>query len=183
MKAASQNWESKKISPVLFEVASVISRGNKLLSMNSLVLKKIGFSDLLPLATLSFSNLPQNKGIVFAIVDTTLCGKPETDILYIGRAKAPAKKLLGSLIAGYGGKGGKKINAKLFNEGYMEKAAVSWILSDDTRATQEELLEKFIGEQSGYPSWNVAKKLPAKPKAPEKKKKTAKPRSARKPAS
>jgi hypothetical protein len=151
--------------------------------MNSLALKKIGFSDLFPLATLSFSILPQNKGVVFAIVDTTLCGKPETDILYIGRAKSPAKKLLGSIIAGYGGKGGKKINAKLLNEGYVEKAAVCWILSDDPRATQKELLEKFIVEQSGYPSWNVAKKLRAKPKVPEPKKKPAKPRPARKQAS
>jgi hypothetical protein len=151
--------------------------------MNSLALKKIGFSDLLPLATLSFSNLPQDKGIVFAIVDTTLCGTPETDILFIGRAKTPAKKLLGGLIAGYGGKGGKRINSKLFDEGYMEKAAVSWILSGDPRATQKGLLEKFIEEQSGYPSWNVAKKLPAKPKTPKSKKKTAKPRPVRKPAS
>lgn len=143
----------------------------------------MGFSDLLPLATLSFSNLPQNRGIVFAIIDTTLRGKPETDILYIGRAKTPTKKLLGSLIAGYGGKGGKKINAKLFNEGYMEKTAVSWILSDDPRAKQKELLAKFIEEQSGYPSWNVTKKPPKKPKAPKPKKKTAKPSPTRKPAS
>ena len=148
--------------------------------MNSLELKKIGFSDSLPLATLSFSNLPQNKGMVFAIVDTTLCGKSETDILYIGRAKTPTKKLLGSLIAGYGGKGGKKINSKLCNEGYMEKAAIIWIQSDDPKATQKELLEKFAVEQSGYRCWNVAKKLPAKPKAPEPKKRTAKPRPPRK---
>jgi hypothetical protein len=148
--------------------------------MNSLSLKEIGFSNLLPLGTLSFSNLPQNKSIVFAIVNTALSGKPETDILYIGRAKKPARKLLGSFIAGYGGKGGKKINAKLFNDGNLEKAAVTWILSDDPQATQKELLNKFIEEQGGYPSWNVAKKLPAKPKAPETKKKTAKPRPVRK---
>ena len=149
--------------------------------MNSLTLKEIGFSDLLPLGTLSFSNLPQNKSIVFAIVNTTLSGKPETDILYLGRAKKPARKLLGSLIAGYGGKSSKKINTKLFNDGYFEKAAVTWIISDDPRATQKELLNKFIEEQGGYPSWNVAKKLPVKPKAPETKKKKAKPRPSRKP--
>jgi hypothetical protein len=148
--------------------------------MNSLTLKEIGFSDLLPLGALSFSNLPQNKSIVFAIVNTTLSRKPETDILYIGRAKKPARKLLGSLIAGYGGKVSKKINSKLFNDDYWEKAAVTWILSDDPRATQKELLNKFNEEQGGYPSWNVAKKLPAKPEAPETKKKTAKPRPARK---
>ena len=148
--------------------------------MNSLTLKEIGFSDPLPLGSLSFSNLPQNKSIVFVIVDTTLSRKTETDILYIGRAKKPARKLLGSLIAGYGGKSGKKINSELFNEGYLEKAAVSWILSDDPRTTQKDLLNKFIEEQGKYPVWNVAKKLPAKPKVPETKKKTATPRPARK---
>jgi len=151
--------------------------------MNSLKLKEIGFSDLVPLCSLSFSNLPQSKSIVFAVVDTTLSGKPETDILYVGRAKKPARKLLGSLIGGYGGKGGRKINAKLFNDGYLEKAAVCWILSDDPRATQKDLLSKFIEEHHGYPDWNVAKKLPVKPKAPAKKKKTTKPRPARKPGS
>jgi len=149
--------------------------------MDSLKLKEIGFSDLLPLDALSFSNLPQDKSIVFAIVNTNLSGKSETDILYIGRAKKPARKLLGSLIAGYGGKGIKKINVKLFNDGYLEKAAVTWIISDDPRVTQKELLDKFIEEQGGYPSWNVAKKLPVKPKAPETKKKKAKPRPSRKP--
>jgi hypothetical protein len=148
--------------------------------MNSLTLKEIGFSDPLPLGTLSFSNLPQNKSVVFAIVDTTLSRKTETDILFIGRAKKPVKKLLGSFIAGYGGKSGKKINAELLNGGYLEKAAVSWILSDDPRTTQKEVLNKFVEEQGGYPVWNVAKKLPAKPKAPESKKKTSKPRPARK---
>ncbi len=148
--------------------------------MNSLTLKKIGFSDLLPFGALSFSNLPQSKGIVFAIVDTTLSGKTETDIVYIGRGKKPTKKLLGGFIAGYGGKGSKRINAKLFNDGYLEKAAVSWIISDDPRATQLELLNKFTEEQSGYPIWNVAKKRLVKPKAREAKKKAVRQRPARK---
>jgi hypothetical protein len=171
---------TEKPSHALSEVASVISGGIKLLRMNSLALKKIGFSDFLPLSTLSFSNLPQNKGIVFAVLDTTLYGKPETDILYIGRAKTPARKLLGSLIGGYGGKSGKKINAKLLNEGYMEKAAVGWILSDDPRVMQKELMDNFNREEAKYPSWNVSKKLTAKPKAPEIKKKTSRPPPARK---
>ena len=150
------------------------------MSMNSLTLKEIGFCDLLPLSQLSFSNLPQNKGIVFAIVNTALSGGPETDILYLGRAKKPARKLLGSLIAGYGGKSSKKINAKLLNDGYLEKTSVTWIISDNPRATQKELLNKFDEKQGGYPVWNVVKKLPAKPKASETKKKTAK-RPVRKP--
>ena len=43
---------------------------------------------------------------------------------------------------------------------------------------------KFNEVQGGSPAWNVAKKLPAKPRAPapETKKKTVKPRPTRKPA-
>lgn len=145
--------------------------------MNSLTLKEIGFSDLIPLCSLSFLNLPNDKSIVFALVDKTLSGKTGSDILYIGRSKKPVKKILGSYLAGFGGKSGKKIYSKLFDEGYIEKIALSWITSDNPRTTQKEFLTKFVAEQGEYPNWNIAKKLPEKPKA---KRKVAKPRSARK---
>ena len=148
--------------------------------MNSSTLKEMGFSDLMPLNQLSFSDLPQNNGIVFAIVNTALTGKPGTDIVYLGRAKKPARKLLGSVIAGYGGKNSRKINTKLFNEGSFEKSAVTWIVSDDPKATQNDFLKKFVEEQGDSPIWNVTKKVPAKPVTPEPKKVTTKPRSARK---
>jgi len=151
--------------------------------MNSLALKEIGFCDLLQLSHLAFSNLPQNNGIVFALVDTTLSGGPQTDILYLGRANKPAKKLLGGLIAGYGGKTVKRINSKIFNEANLEKTSITWIISDNPRATKKELLSKFDGKQEGYPAWNAQKKLPAKPKTSKTKKKTARPRPARKPVS
>jgi len=150
--------------------------------MNSLTLKEMGFCDLSPLSHLAFSNLPQNKGIVFALVNTTLSGGPQADILYLGRANKPAKKILGGLIAGYGGKSCRKINAKLLNDGYLDKTSITWIVSDNPKATQKELLNKF-DEKTEYPAWNADKKQPAKPKAPETKKKTAKPRPARKPVS
>ncbi len=50
--------------------------------MNSSTLKAMGFSDLFSLSDLSFSDLPQNNGIVFAIVNTSLTGKSGTDIVY-----------------------------------------------------------------------------------------------------
>ena len=68
--------------------------------MNSLTLKEIGFSDLVPLCSLSFLNLPHDKSIVFALVDKTLSGKTESDILYIGRSKKPVKKILRQLLSG-----------------------------------------------------------------------------------
>lgn len=133
--------------------------------MNSITLKDIGFSDLVPLCNLSFVNLPHDKSIVFALVDKTLSGKTGSDIVYIGRSKNPVKKIMGSFLAGFGGKNSKKIYAKLFDEGYLEKIAISWIESDNLRATQQEFLTKFVEEQSVYPKWNIAKKLPEKPKA------------------
>jgi hypothetical protein len=147
--------------------------------MNSSTLKAMGFSDLFSLSDISFSDLPQNTGIVFAIVNTSLIGKSGTDIVYIGRAKKPVRKLLGSIIAGYGGKSSRKINAKLFNDGSFEKSAVTWIVSDDPKTTQNDFLSKFIEEQGDSPIWNVIKKVPAKPMSPEPKKAAAKPRSVR----
>jgi hypothetical protein len=145
--------------------------------MNSLTLKETGFSELVPLCSLSFLNLPYDKSIVFALVDKTLSGKIASDILYIGRSKKPVKKILGSYIAGLGGASSKKIYSKLFDEEYIEKIALSWIVTDNPRVTQKEFLSKFVNEHGEYPNWNVAKKLPEKPKA---KKKVAKIGSARK---
>jgi hypothetical protein len=141
--------------------------------MNSLTLKEIGFSDLVPLCNISFLNLPNDKSIVFALIDKSLSGKAGSDIMYIGRSKKPVKKIMGSYLAGFGGKSSKKIYSKLFDEGYIEKIALSWIESDNPRATQQEFLSKFVKEQSDYPIWNAAKKLPEKPNEP---KKVAKPR-------
>ena len=142
--------------------------------MNSITLKEIGFSDLVPLCNLSFLNLPNDKSIVFALVDKTLSGKTGSDIMYIGRSKKPVKKIMGSYLAGFGGKSSKKIYSKLFDEGYIEKIALTWIESDNPRATQQEFLSKFVEEQNDYPTWNIAKKLPEKPKQP---KKAVKPRA------
>jgi hypothetical protein len=141
--------------------------------MNSITLKAIGFSDLVPLRSLSLLNLPNDKSVVFALVDKSLSGKTESDIVFIGRSKKPAKKIMGSYLAGVGGKSSKKIYSKLFDEGYIEKIELSWIESDNPRATQKEFLSKFVEEQDKYPIWNVAKKLPEKPEVV---KKVAKPR-------
>ena len=132
--------------------------------MNSKTLIETGFSEWFPLKTLTLSNLPADKGSVIVIVDKELSGKPESDILYIGRTKKPAKRILGGYLAGYGGKNTKKINQMLFDEGYIEKAAISWILTEKPRIMQEELLAKFKEEHGELPVWNAKKKLNVKPK-------------------
>ncbi len=132
--------------------------------MNSKTLIETGFSEWFPLKTLTFSNLPADKGSVIVIADKELSGKPESDILYIGRTKKPAKRILGGYLAGYGGKNTKKINLMLFDKGYIEKAAISWILTDKPRIMQEELLGKFKEDHGEFPIWNTKKKLNVKPK-------------------
>jgi hypothetical protein len=132
--------------------------------MNSKTLMERGLSEWFPLKTITLSNLPANQGIVIAIVDKELEGKPESDILYIGRTKKPSKRILGGYLGGYGGKSTKKINQKLFSEGYLEKTAIGWIQTDKPRIIQEELLIKFKEEHGDFPIWNAKKKLNVKAK-------------------
>ena len=134
--------------------------------MNSKTLFETGFSECIPLKNLSFSALPQDKSGVIVIFDKELSGRPESDILYIGRAKKAAKKIMGGYLAGYGGKNNKKINQMLLDEGYLEKTAVSWALTDKPRLMQKELLAKFKEDHGDVPLWNNKKKLAVKTKAP-----------------
>jgi len=123
-----------------------------------------GFSEWVPLKTITLSNLPANQGIVIAIVDKELEGKPESDILYIGRTKKPGKRILGGYLGGYGGKNARKINQMLLSEGYLEKATIGWIQTDKPRIMQEELLIKFKEDHGALPAWNAKKKLNVKAK-------------------
>ena len=149
--------------------------------MNSSNLKQDGFSELFPLKALQFSSLPKDKASILILADVTLTGKPASDILYIGKTKKPAKRVFGGYLAGYGGKATRKINSKLFDEGYIEKVAVSWILTDDPKTAQQQLLERFKKDHGEYPAWNAAKKTqkpkiaPAKP--PKALKQQAKPKN------
>jgi hypothetical protein len=148
--------------------------------MNSKTLKENGFADFSALKQLSISNLPSNDGQVFVLIDNTLSEKLASDVLYIGRAKKPIKKIFGGYIGGFGGKTAKKIHNALFKDGYLEKTSISWMASEDPKATQKDLLEKFKNEHGGNPPWNSPAKEPnvAKPRA-----KSAKPAATRKPAS
>jgi hypothetical protein len=152
--------------------------------MNSLSLKEKGFSDFAPLKTLCFSNLPSNQGCIIILADSTLTGKPASDILYIGKTKKPAKRVLAGYLCGVGGKATRKINTHLLNDGYIEKVTVSYMLTDTPKTAQKELLENFKKEHGDYPAWNAAKKpaAPIKPapKAPAKsrpRRKAAKPKA------
>jgi hypothetical protein len=132
--------------------------------MNSLTLKEKGFTDFVALNGLPISSLPHNEGGVLVFVDTTLKGKPVSDILYIGKSKKMAKKVFGGYLAGYGGKTTKKISEQLLNDRYIEKVTISWMLSDNPKATQKELLNDFHKEHGEYPAWNASKKTTVKPK-------------------
>ena len=149
--------------------------------MNSLDLKENGFADFVSLQSLAFSTIPKEKSSIIVLVDTSLMGKPTSDILYIGKSKKPIKRIFGGYLAGYGGKTTRKINSLLFDDGYLEKVEISWIQSDDIKAEQQKLLENFKKEHGKYPVWNTSKNT--KPKTQTKPKvspKTAKTRPARK---
>lgn len=148
--------------------------------MNSSTLKQNGFAEFSPLKGLPFSSLPSNKSSVLVLADTSLSGKPTSDILYIGKSKNLTKKIFGGYLGGYGGKTTRKISSKLLSDGYIEKVAVSWLLSDNPKVTQQGLLDSFKKEHGEYPVWNAQKKAPQKTQSPPPK--AAKTRTARKPA-
>jgi len=131
--------------------------------MNSQTLKENGFTDFIPLKNLPFTSLPYNKSSIIVIADPTVTNKPASGILYIGKSKRPVKRIFGGYIAGYGGKTAKKIHDLLFNENFIEKVAISWMLSDDLKTAQKNLLEDFKKTHGEYPKWNT-KKVQTKPK-------------------
>jgi hypothetical protein len=146
--------------------------------MNSLILKENGFAEFVPLKELSFSSLPFDKSSVFVLADYTLTGKPGSDILYIGKSKKLTKRVFGGYLAGYGRKTTRKINSMLLNDGYLEKVSIGWMLSENPKLAQKELMESFKREHGEYPAWNVSKKIPVIPQSPKPKatSKVAKPR-------
>jgi len=132
--------------------------------MNSKTLMEQGFIEWFPVKTLAHLNLPSDQGIVLVIVDQDLSGKEESDILYIGRTRKPAKRIMGGYLGGYGGKNAKKINQRLFDEGYIERASIGWVATEKPRVMQKELLAKYKGEHGSLPAWNAKKKVNVKPK-------------------
>ena len=99
---------------------------------------------------LRFFSLPFNKGGVLVLIYRTPSGKPASDMLNVGKSKKPAKRILGGYLAGYGGKTTRKINSRLLDDGYIEKVAVSWMPTDNPKASQQ-LLESFKKEHGGTP--------------------------------
>lgn len=133
--------------------------------MNSSTLKEKNFTEFTLLKDLTSAMVP-NKACVIVLADKTLTGKPASDIIYIGKTKNSNKKIFGGYIAGYGGKTNKKINTKLFNEGYIEKVTISWLPCEEPKTTQKELLETFKKENGTQPAWNTKKTEKTQPKIP-----------------
>jgi hypothetical protein len=131
--------------------------------MNSTTLKENGFADFIPIKGLQFTDLPQNQNSVLVLADSTLSGKPTSDILYIGKSKNPAKRIFGGYLAGYGGKTTRKIHSRLIEDGNIEKVSISWIQDSNPKTAQKTLLESFKKEHGQYPAWNTQKTSPASP--------------------
>jgi hypothetical protein len=132
--------------------------------MNSSTLKEKGFVDFILLQRLTFSSLPTEKGVVLVLADNTQVGKPNSNILYIGKSKKLAKRVFGGYLAGYGGKTTRKINSKLQNEGYMDKITISWMETENPKQTQQQILDDFKKEHGDCPPWNQSNKPAVKAK-------------------
>jgi hypothetical protein len=153
--------------------------------MNSSTLKEKGFVDFVLLQRLTFSSLPTEKGVVLVLADNTQAGKPNSDILYVGKSKKLAKRVFGGYLLGYGGKNTRKINSKLQNEGYMDKITISWMETENPKQAQQQILDDFKKEHGDCPPWNKSQKAAVKVKpasakkapAHSARKKTAKPSS------
>jgi hypothetical protein len=151
--------------------------------MNSLTLKESGFAEFVPLKGLCFSNVPYNKSGVIVIADLAPTEKSASDILYIGRSKRLTRRIFGGYLSGYGGKATRKISCKLFEDGCLEKVAISWLLTDDPKTAQKDLLATFKKEHGESPAWNLTNRPPVEPVQPAKAPKASKARPApRKPA-
>jgi len=93
--------------------------------MNSLSLKESGFAEFIPIKVLSFSALPIEKGSVLVLADSSITGKPASDILYIGKSKKPSKRVFGGYLSGYGGKTTEKSTLCSLMTGSLKK----WLLA------------------------------------------------------
>ena len=64
---------------------------------------------------------------------------------------------------------------------YLEKVVISWMVSDNPKVSQQELLESFKKEHGEYPLWNISKKASTSPQLkPKMAPKVVKSRPARK---
>ena len=46
----------------------------------------------------------------------------------------------------------------------MAKEAISWMLTDNPKVSQQELLENFKKDNGEYPAWNTSNKTPQETK-------------------
>jgi hypothetical protein len=132
--------------------------------MNSLSLKEKGFTEFVPLTGLAFCSLPINQGNILVLADSTLNGKEGSDILYIDRTKKSTRRIFGGYLAGNGSKSTRKINSRLFDDRYIEKVTISWMMADNPKVAQKELLENFKKDHGECPPWNAPKNVNQKTK-------------------
>ncbi|MCL2134875.1 MAG: hypothetical protein FWH37_04890 [Candidatus Bathyarchaeota archaeon] len=128
--------------------------------MNSSTLKEKNFAEFILLKEVTFQHIPCKECVI------VLADKTTTEIIYIGKTKNPIKKIFGGYLSGYGSKTNKKINLNLLEENYIEKTIISWLPSEKSRITQQELLKTYKKEHGNYPKWNInkPKKIQNKPK-------------------
>ena len=141
-------------------------------------LAEIGFKEWHSLQGISASDLIGLGETIFIVGLKDPRSKSVSEIWYIGRAKRPMRKVLGGLVAGYGGKETLRIHKKLMAKEAMGRVQISWKTSRDSKGEQRRLLSEYRDEHGDLPLWNQKGKLkPAKTKTA--KTKTAKTKTAK----
>ena len=83
----------------------------------------------------------------------------ESDILYIGsnaRGGTLYDRFMKNYLRGTGGRTTRRIHGYLFNRGYIGKAEVSWIATEDVQL-EKDLLEQYEEQHHEIPPWNRIK--------------------------
>lgn len=148
-------------------------------------LAELGFKEWHSLQGVSASDLVAVGETVFMVGLRGPRSRGTPEIQYIGRAKRPMRKILGGLVAGYGGKETLRIHKELATREALGRAEISWKTSKDSKAEQRKLLSEYTGEHGVVPPWNrkgkakTANKKTAKAKAASERARTARARPAK----
>lgn len=123
--------------------------------MNSESLEEYGFKGWYPLNKITVSDVPYKQSGVYAIKLKTALERKigKSDILYVGSSDNLSRRIFGNHLGGVGGKTTQRIHKSLFEEGYLEKTEISWVITEN-RGMEKDLRFKYFQEHKELPLWN-----------------------------
>ena len=128
--------------------------------MDSKSLEEWGFKEWCPLNRLAISNISETppyeqKGTCAIRLKNTLKRKVGySDILYIGSSKNLVRRFFKEYLGGSGGQTTQRIHKLLFEENFLEKTEISWVITENFKKLETDLKIKYYQEHGGWPPWN-----------------------------